>query len=466
MSNLFTSLSASSTTLAALQSALTVTQNNVDNASTPGYARQSVSLESMPFLPGQGLSGGVTAGELQSARDRYADAEVRRRQESSSYYDQKTSSLSAIETSFDITDQSGITGAFSALFQSFSAWSASPNSGAARQTVLDGASRVAQAFHDASAGLEQQSADATQQIRQTTQQINDLTSQLRADNAERIRSGTSDPALDAKTQDTLEQLSQLADITALQQSDGSVTVLLGGQTPLVVGDRQFDVKAEVDNPVRVLSADGSDITAQISQGKLAALLDVRNRLLPTFLGDGTQAGDLNRLASAFADRVNQLLSAGQVSDGPPAQAGVPLFTYDTTSPNAAARTLAVNPAITGAKLAAIDPGPPYSVNGTAIALAGLATPTAVADKLDGFSYTEFYGSLAARAGSELSTATDAGNAQKQLLAQAKSLRDQASGVSLDEEAVHLIEFQRAYQAAAKMTTALGDMTQTVIDMLR
>src|SRR4051794_14700420 len=118
--SLFSSLSASSGALAAFQRALEVTQNNVDNASTPGYARQTLSLQASPFQPTQGLSGGVTAGELQSARNRYADAEVMRKQESAAYFNQKTSSLSAIETSFNVSDTGSIASALNTLYQAFS----------------------------------------------------------------------------------------------------------------------------------------------------------------------------------------------------------------------------------------------------------------------------------------------------------------------------------------------------------
>ena len=69
MSSLFAALSSSAGALSAYQTVLDAVQNNVTNASTPGYARQSVSLEARPFQPSLGLPGGVSAGDLQSARD-------------------------------------------------------------------------------------------------------------------------------------------------------------------------------------------------------------------------------------------------------------------------------------------------------------------------------------------------------------------------------------------------------------
>src|SRR5258706_16349469 len=63
MGGLFSSLNTSVEALRSLQSALAVTQNNVSNANTPGYARQIALLESQPFNLSAGLAaGGQIAG--------------------------------------------------------------------------------------------------------------------------------------------------------------------------------------------------------------------------------------------------------------------------------------------------------------------------------------------------------------------------------------------------------------------
>ena len=56
--------------------------------------------------------------------------------------------------------------------------------------------------------------------------------------------------------------------------------------------------------------------------------------------------------------------------------------------------------------------------------------------------------------------------QQQLAAQAKELRQQSSGVSLDEEAALLIEFQRAYQANARFITVLNQLTEETVNLLK
>jgi flagellar hook-associated protein 1 FlgK len=255
--------------------------------------------------------------------------------------------------------------------------------------------------------------------------------------------------------------------------------MLNGQTPLLLGDDQFAISASLYQPqeppptnanapasVRIQGSDGSDITSQTTGAQLGALLHLRNQVLPSLIGDGYQAGDLNVMAKQFADRVNQLLTSGNIADGPPAQPGVPLFTYDAANATNAAASLTVDPSVTPDQLAAISPGPPEVSNGVPLALSALGSPVQDADKVNGVSYSQFYGHLAGRVGTALSDATGNKEVQQSLLAQAKDLRERYQGVSLDEEATILMQFQRAYQANSKFITVLDQLTQTAIDILR
>jgi len=172
------------------------------------------------------------------------------------------------------------------------------------------------------------------------------------------------------------------------------------------------------------------------------------------------------MAQQFADRVNQLLTSGNISDGLPAQPGVPLFQYDTINGANVANTLAVDPNVTPDQLAAISPGPPYVSNGVPVALSQLATPSSAADEIDGTSFTEFYGNLAASIGSQLQNAQSGVSVQQSLVAQAQNQRQQLSGVDLNEEAMIVVEFQRAYEANSRLITILDQLTEDTINILR
>ena len=476
---LFSALNSAAGALDAYQRVLNAIQSNVANASTPGYARQSVPLEALPMNATGTLPGGVTTGELQSARDQFAEQNVRQQFSTFGTLEQSSQSLSNLELNFNVSSDSGIPGALNQLLQDFSSWSVTPGDGAARQSVIDSAQQVAQSFQQAAANLAKMSSDTGQQIQQTVAQINSLASQLQADNKLIIQGHRDDAGLDAQMNNTLEQLSEYGDITATTQADGTVTVLLGGQTPLVIGLNQYNLSVSFTTPpsapptvaggaapARLIDAQGNDVTANLSQGQLAGQLNVYNKVLPSLGGNAYQQGALNLMAQKVADRINQILTSGNISDGPPPVPGVPLFTYTAGSPTSVARTLAVSNTITPAQLAAIAPGPPYVSNGTALQLAGLASPQNAADEINGFSYAQFYGNLAAGIGSQSQDAQNQLSVQQQTLAQARNLRSQASGVSLNDEAAQLVQFQSAYQANSKMVTVLDQLTQATINMIQ
>ncbi len=81
----------------------------------------------------------------------------------------------------------------------------------------------------------------------------------------------------------------------------------------------------------------------------------------------------------------------------------------------------------------------------------------------GQSYTDFYGSMATGIGLQASTASTAQSTQSSLLAQAQSLRSQVSGVSLNDQAANLLQFQQTYEAAAQLITVINTTTQYLMN---
>ncbi len=452
MPGFISSLSSAAEAMRVFERALSVVQNNVANASTQGYAKQRLILEAMPFQIEEGLAGGVLGRQLDSTRSSYAEEAVRQRQEAFARADQMAAELGRIELMFDITGEASIPGALSALFQSFSAWSVAPNDTVARRAVIERGRELAERFVETAAGLAEVSPNLDAPIREAVETINALARSLHEINMDYRRDfrNLEDPGLDARVQTTLEQLAEYANVTTVRASDGSLTVLLGGQTPLVIGDNVFEIAADVSGTQAFIrDANGQDITAQITEGRLSALLEVKNTTVPAYMAD------LNRLATAVADRINAVLAAGVDSNGNP---GAPLFAYD--SADDAARTLRIT-GITVAELAAALPAAPGG-NGNALNLAALAE----SQEIDGLTFTGFYGTMARGIGRALVEARQERDTQEQLLMQARSLRNELSGVSLDEEAVRLIEYQRSYQAAAKLITVIQELLETTISLVR
>ena len=478
MSNLLASLTSSANTLQAYGQVLETAQNNVSNASTPGYAKQEVQLYAMPFDPMVGTTGGVGVGKMVSARDQYADQAVRTQETGLGYQKQMANTLSALQSSFDISGNQGIPLALNNLFQSFSAWGATPDNAAARQSVIQNATTLAETFQQTASQVAAQAGNAQQQISQTVDQVNQLVGQLQGYNVIAMQGNQNDAGLSAQMHSALDQLAGLAGVTATFQSDGTVNLMLNGQTPLLLGDKQYKISSGLYQPqspapvnlnspanVKIQGSDGTDVTSETTGGQLGALLNLRNQVIPALTGDTYQSGSLNTLAKQLADRVNQLLTSGNISDGPPPVPGVALFTYDAANPTNTAASLAVDPAVTPSQLAAISTGPPEVSNGVPLALSALASPLQDADKVNGLSYSQYFGQIAGQVGGLLSTATNEQTVQQSLLSQAKTLQQQYEGVSLDEEATILMQFQRSYEATSKFLTVLDNLTSVAINML-
>jgi flagellar hook-associated protein 1 FlgK len=434
------------------EEALTVVQNNVTNASTPGYVRQQVDLVALAFQPDLELPGGVEAGPLLSSRSRFSEQAVWQQSHQHGTLHHLATALGQIEPVFDVAANAGIAGAIDRLYGAFSQWSVTPNDIPARQNVLRQAGDVAAAFRFAATTLSGAADNSRRELRATVEEINTIATDIRDLNRE-FRSDyrkRNDAGLNARMYSNLEQLSALADFTALPQEDGTLQILLGGQTPLVTGDSVYAIAADTGGiPAEVLDFDGNTITSQIGQGKLKGALLFNNEKLPGY------EAELNRLAAAFADVVNNTLGAGVDRNGQP---GVDLFAYDAA--NGAALTMEVN-AITPEQLAGADPAAPGG-NGNALALAALAT----APSIDGFTFTEFHGQLSAQVGGDIAAAEADERSSSLLLSQARSLRDRESAVDLNEEAVALLQYQRAFQASAQMIKTINELTEVVMTILR
>src|SRR5581483_3037577 len=213
MSNLLASLQNSGNALDVFQQALTVIQNNVNNASTPGYAKQSLNLESQPLVVTGGLLGGVAAQGLHDSRDQYAEEQVQVQNSSLGYYSAQDQSTGSIESLFDVTGNGGVPAALNNLLSAFSAWRATPNDSTARQTVLSSAQGLAQTVNGLASSLSSTSHQLDTQISSTVSQINSIAGQIGQYNQTRMQETAPDPGAEAQLYSALDSLSKLTNFS-------------------------------------------------------------------------------------------------------------------------------------------------------------------------------------------------------------------------------------------------------------
>jgi flagellar hook-associated protein 1 FlgK len=460
MGGLFASLQTSSTALEAFSQALGVDQSNIANASTPGYASQTANIQPIAtFGNGAGSNGGdfITVTSTGSA---FSDAVVQAASSQASASSTQAAQLSPIDQLFDITGSTGILAAFQQFSSAFANLSVSPSDPVAGAEALAAAGNVASAFQTVAASLNTQSTQVASSIQSTTAQINALSADISQLNIQTAGSAVENPATDANLRSDLDQLSSLVDITVSTAPNGSVSVLAGGELPLVLGDQSYALSASLSGApgtqifTQITSAAGGDAPASFS-GQLGALLQTQNGTIAQLAGGNGQPGSLNTLAQGFADLVNDALTSGTNAAG---GAGVPIFTYNAANP---AGTLAVDPTVTAAQLGLASA---TESNGVANELAALPGSTAAADQIGGQSAEGLFSAIAASVGQQLSDANTASTADQTTLTTAQTNRQQQSGVSLNQEAVNVTDYERSYEASAQVVSILDQLTEDTINI--
>jgi flagellar hook-associated protein 1 FlgK len=458
--SLFSAIRTAGTALQTYSTALGADQTNVSNAATPGYA--AIKAQILPL--GSDGQGGTDRVILTSQGDSVADSVVRSALSQQGASKSATRELSRLTPLFDITGSSGILATFQKFSTAFANAAVNPNDSTLRTIALSAAGQVATALNATASALTTQRADFDSQIASSTRQINSLAGKIAGYNAQVLRDPDPNPAVDAGLRSTLDTLSSLVGIGVSRNADGTVSVLLQSQQPLVLGDQSFSISV---NPA---AAPGSEVTSSaggpsqgVTSGQLGSLLQLRSGTLTTLLGSGGTPGQVNTLAKSFADRVNSLLTSGVTASGAP---GVPVFTYDPTSPSDVAGTLALVASLTPDQLALATTGASGQSNGIANQLAQLTGSVNPADQIAGLSFQGYFSNIAATVGQAASDAAAQSSADDSTVTAAQASRTQISGVSLDQEAVDITSYQRAYEAASKIVSILDQLTSDEVNLIK
>ena len=437
--------------LLANQGALDVTSNNIANANTPGYSREQVVMsEATPTLQQNiNYGDGVVLEQVQSIRDQVLELNIAKETQQQSSAQAQYNSLQQIQTLFSDPTQ-GIGANFTAFFNSLSQLSTDPTSIPQRQAVLTSAQNLAGSFQQTEQSLDSIQSGLNQSVSDTVNQINSLTQQIAQLNGQvgQMEKLGQDPGvtLDQENQ-LIDQLSQLTDVSVIQTEAGQ-TITTASGTALVVGNQSFALQVTPDSTgMNQVYSQGQNITASFQGGQLAGDLQVRDQVIPNLLSQ------LDNLASQFSTSINSAQAAGFDLNG---NAGQPLFS-DTTGAGAAAN---LTVAITDPNLIAASSDGTQGSNGNIANLLAVQTQALPS----GANPIDTYSSLVSQTGNLTAQAQANVNASTSSLTQLQDQRGALSGVSIDEETTNLMNFQRSYEAAARVVSTVDQLTQAVLQM--
>jgi flagellar hook-associated protein 1 FlgK len=337
--------------LQAFQNAINVTANNVANASTPGYDRETVNLaEAIPQSNGAATVGaGVVVNGISRAFSQAAANQLNTSQSSLGQLNALQSYSNQIDNLFGTT-AGGLSTALQNFYSGFSNVANNPTSTASRQALIGQAQGVANSFQNASGELNALNTDVNSRISSDVTQINSIAKAISLLNNQ-IVTGTAQAGgqppnqlLDQRDQ-LVSSLSQLVNVTTTTDPNGALNVFIGNGQPLVLQAQTMNLTTVANqfnaSQLEIGSAaSGAVISNNITSGNLGGLLAARSQVINPALNQ------LGQVATAFAQTVNSQQAQGLDLSGNLGanifSVGAPLATGSSANTDAVTASVSVN----------------------------------------------------------------------------------------------------------------------------
>ena len=325
--------------LAANQSALQVTSNNVANANTEGYARKTVELESRLL---DGIGSGVSISGVNRAVDEFLLREVRRESATLAERDVRREFYSRLQNLFGtLGDNSSIGASITRFSTAIETVATSPEVAAHRQEAVNAGAAAARELNELADRVQElrgetnrEIAAAVEDINQQLQTIEELNGKI----TELKQTGRTTGELEDQRALAVDALSEYLPIQYFERSNGQMVVLTRTGQPLVEsrasqlgyepaalvtsaqsyvapGDPGYPgqipgITLNPSSPPDPIADSARDLTGLLNTGKLSALIEMRDTTLPDI------AAQFDELASHLRDQVNAIHNTGTAFPGP------------------------------------------------------------------------------------------------------------------------------------------------------
>lgn len=451
------------------QTALQTVGHNIANKSTEGFSRQRVELQSnVPISSGNLQIGmGARASAVTRTNNPWLERQIQKEGTNTGFSEAKSESLGRVEQIYNEQTNKGLNQYMSDFFNSYRELANSPESLASRTMVRENAFALTKDFQRVTSQLRDVQDDIDGQLATITEEINQYAKEVASLN-EKIQAieVAGAPANDERDRRDLllKKLGEKVEISWAESKDGLVSVTAGNTAILVSGTTANELKAKhTDSRDRVeiffaKDTSGSlvNITDQVKGGRMGGVLEVRDQVIEDLLGK------IDLMAFQFAEEVNKAHKEGFDRSG---RQGLDFFETRGVV-KGAADDIKVNSMVfndVGRIVAGSKSGAPGD-NTVANVISSLQTRGI----MDGGNATfdDYYSTNVGQIGTVVQRAMKTAESQKNIMSQLSNIRESISGVSLDEETTKMIEFQKTYDASARLIRTADEMFDTVLSLKR
>lgn len=489
MSNIFGSLQIAKTGLYVSQQALNVIGNNISNANTDGYTRQTINIESIDpsvlvrFHQGVSSGKGATVTDIEQVRSDYIDKQLRGEYSSQNYWNTRSDEMGYIDSIINETsDHSSITSALANFYTSLSALSSNPDKPEIRTNVQQSGIKLCETLNYYYGQLVDQQNSYNNSMKTTVDSINGYLTSI-ADYNKQIAAyelgGQTASSLRDKRNVAVDGLSKLINIDYSEDSDGNLNISTGGSA-LVSGADATLLEAEPELTGEVsgetgyyqIYRTGDSDPLEYTSGQLKAYKDLRDGDTSDNIGIPYLLSNLNTLSQSLSKAFNEVHETGYTMPygSNNSQTGIDFFKVpsgDYSNITAGNISLSDEVVASSYNIAAsseyVEPSSSNSQQGNnevALKLYALTSSDGIADVGN---FEDYLKSFIVTAGISSTNAGDLKDSESSIVENLENRREATSGVSIDEEMVNLMSSQHAYQAAARVLTAIDEILSTLIN---
>lgn len=486
--------------LSTSQKGIDITGQNLVNWDSAGYTRQRV--EQVAVAPSAysarystnriGVAGqGVDISGIAQTRDKFLDKRFRDEYADAGYYDESKTILADIESAlgeFQPESDTGLRGALSSMFNALQDFSGNPYSATHANIVLTEFKNMTQTLHQLDSKLKNVASQQKYDLKISVDEVNNKLQQI----AELNRTISEDlgiindnahygpnELLDQRNL-LLDELSGYADIDVQNNVDGTVTVKMNGLT-VVEGKRYETMKmVENDNGTVSLQWLSSGDTVNLGGGALKAATDYINGRGPNMIEQGETGYRGIRYYQDKLDTFARTLVGVVNSVIPDTQNGGTKMLLGALSDQLGADGqyhVTQDIPVTAANISVSDEwsnNPSYVMyegdskeNNYALALSNALVTDDATFTLNGEVFTgsflEYVDDYSSTLAEDWSFNNSRHTAASEIVNTLNDQRDAVSGVSIDEEASNIMLYQKSYQAAARLMTALDELLDVLIN---
>ncbi len=476
--------------LFAAKKSMSTTSHNISNANTEGFSRQEVRTKTGITVQegSHALGTGVDIQSIKRGHDELVEKKLNSSITGHKFNEERTTQLGFIEEIFNEVNSEGMNKILNRFFNAFRELSNRPEDETVRGLVRENAKIVVEDFHRVQGQVDHVRAGINKKITLAVDDINAQARHIAKLNREiasiEVTGADANDLMDRRDL-ALRQLSEYFPVTAYYDETNRFVVNAEGLGTLVAGDVQQELQVgnrltENASPdqkpmleVYFKNRPSEPVSSRFRSGQLGALLKSRNEDLQAV------EDQLDDLAHGLVNATNAIHRKGWANRPVPVDpaSGLPMpglaggpttgidFFKVPLDKKRAAEYIAlssdilsdVNNIATG-----LEPNKPGD-NRIALAISRLQHEKVLGGGTATFeeTYLKTVGNVGMQAAKSSIDMEQSGG----ILAQARSMRERISGVSLDEETANMVKYQNAYEASAKVIKAADEMFKAVLGIM-